>query len=347
MSGLPSYAQPSPAPASTSTPLPSYAQASTPAPAAIPSENAPGNNALILGGVIFWTGECPEDLPIGGGSQMEETHTLTGGTRIVATFGPSADDITWTGKFFDQNIEPRVRLLRLYMTNALEVVCIFGAEQYLVIVKDFKPNYRGAYGTYNITLTVTEDQSGAFTIASPTSLDNQVAALVQQSKTANQAILTQQAANLASENPLIAAAANVSGPSLSAYQTAMNSLEYTIETAGPIAANFPIAGPAIVASAGIAIAGVTAFQDTLAPNDPSIVNTALLVASLTAISLNATRGQSVAQTIVQGSSTFAIAALQYGSIGQAYPLAQANGLPSPFLSVSAGITISLPPLASL
>jgi hypothetical protein len=313
----------------------------------IPSENAPGKYPLKLGSVFFWTGECPEDLPIGGAEQMEETHTIIGGGRVVQTFGPSADDVTWTGKFYDQNMAIRVAQLRLYMTNAVQIFCSYQAEQYYVIIKEFKPNYRGGYGSYSITLVVVKDANGAFTLSNPISIDTQVSALFVQAQSANQAILnTLPPLATLNTNPTLGAGAIASAKAAYAFQQTLTNLQNILATVGPIASNFPVAGPAIEAAANLASFSIGTYQDTLSGTDQNVVNAALLQASVSAIGFNAVRGQSISQTIVQGTSTFRIAAQQYGNVSEAFPLALANNLASPFISAATGITLNLPPLTS-
>lgn len=317
--------------------------------------NGPGLFVLQLGSVFFWTNECPDMLPIGAVSQMQTTHQLIGGGRIVQTFGPDAADVAWTGRFFSDNIEQRIQQLRLYTVNATEVFVSWKNEQYLAIVKNFEPHYHGGYAEYNIELVITRDQNGAFTLASPLSIDTQISNLFVQASDLNDALLNAdpQVTAVLNDDPQIpastpaaAAATATASPStkaLAGYQKAFNTLQQVIAVAGPIAANITTAGPAIVSAANAAAAGIQAYQDTLGGLDPNLVNAVQLGASVASIAANAQRGQTVQQTIQQGVSLFQVATQQYGDIGLGYTLSAANDIISPFLSASTSTRVSTPP----
>ena len=309
--------------------------------------NGPGSTPLSLGSVTFNTSECPEVLPIGAAEQMEAVHTLVGGGRVVQSFGVSASAVSWSGRLFDQNVQLRIQQLRLYMASGNEILLSWGTERYYCKVKNFTPKYHGGWAEYDITLTITRDANGAFTVSSALSIDQQVRSLQIQANTANNAILAPiAAANLSSSAgtlPTIDPAALSAANAASSYQSSLTALNSAINTAGAIAQNITTTGPGILSAASLASAAVGTYLTGIGQTSPAFANANLLLSSINAISLNVQRGQNPLNVVAQGTSLFRVASQQYGDITQAFSLASANKLSSPFLSGTTPTTVALPP----
>jgi hypothetical protein len=283
---------------------------------------------LSLGGITFFTDECPEKFPIGAVEQMIVTHNLPGGSVINQNFGAKPKDVTWTGRFFEPNVEDRVEQLRLYQVSAQEILLSWRHEQYYVYIKDFDPGYMGGYNEYSITVTVTRDANGALAVSNTVTIDQQVSALQQQAIAQNQAIMT--------IDPVGSAAIQ---PALAAVQAA-------ITNALPLAVNGASAATVIGAAIVGANSAISEYQASIGESAPQYANTVALGSALTLINTNILRGQSAASATLQGGNLFATAVLAYGDVSQAFPLAAAAGLICPFLTAAAPTTVPLPQLPS-
>jgi hypothetical protein len=292
--------------------------------AQIPTDS-PGPVALSIGAVTFNSSECPEELPIGGVEQLVVVHQLPGGTRVVSAFGPNAKPVSWSGKLFAGNVQPRIRQLRIYAVSGQQLTLVWGNEAYLVVVRDFEPVYLGGYAKYTITVEVVADQNGAFTLSSPTTIDSQIHGLQAQADAANASVI----------------AADPAGATV--FQPQYSAVKASVQAANPIAQNINFAATTIVPAVTAAVAAVTTYSKGLPQTSTLFAAAMQLTAALTAIGQNVTRGQSASAVQVQGQSLFSLAALHYGDITQAFALAQANGLPSPFLSSAQQTYISLAP----
>ena len=286
----------------------------------------PGMTPLSIGGVTFNSSEAPERLPIGAVEQMLVTKTLPGGTRVVAAFGPSAKTVSWSGKIFDVFVGPRIRQLRLYAVSGQPQTLVWNNEAYFCVVKEFTPTYMAGYAEYEITVEIVSAQNGALNVTSPVTIDQQISALNDQANNANTTII----------------AADPVGSAV--YQTQFNTVQSAIQQNTPVAQNIVSASLSIVPAIQSAVAAITGYQAGLSPSSTLFANATTLIASLTAIAANVQRGQSSTATTVQGGSLFGLSALHYGDITQAFSLATANGLNSPFLSGAQQSLVTLPPL---
>lgn len=293
-----------------------------------PVDVGAGATPLTIGAVTFRTEECPSELAIGAGEQMEVSTQLVGGGRVVQVFGSSADDVTWSGTFYSSpQVRAKVQSLRLYMVTGQEVLLKWGSEQYYVRVKKFTPRYHGTnLCSYDISVVVTRDANGAFTVNSNVSIDSQIQALLAEANKQNNVVLGQQPT-----------AAQVFQQKLAALQSAVNA-------AGPIAQNITVVGPPIIAASNAASQSVGDFITGLTDQtNPAYAGAVLLQSSLNAITENVQRGQTPKSIQVQGTDLMAVAAQQYGDATLGYQLAKVNGLPSPFTTSAKALTITLPP----
>lgn len=311
-----------------------------------------GSNPVTIGGVTFRSEEVPNPIPIGAGEQMLAITDLIGGGRVNAAFGVKPKPVMWTGRFFTaSNVFAKVRSLRLYMTSGVEVLFSWWGELYFCRVKDFTPTFNFEnLCDYSITIEITRDANGAFTIAANTSIDQQVQALLNSATVTNNAILTSSgdtsfADDLVQEglDEVNAAQGLLTDPQT--FQPALQTLNATIAAAGPIASNITTVGPVIIVAADNASNAVGNYLGAISPTDPNYANASLLQSSLQLISANVSRGQSPQSTRIQGDSLFSVAAQTYGDASQAYALAAANGLPSPFTTALQSQVITLPPFA--
>lgn len=287
-----------------------------------------GSTPLIIGIVPFRTEECPSDLPIGAGEQMEVSTQLVGGGRVVQIFGSSADDVSWSGTFYsDAEVRSKVKALRLYMVTGQEVLLQWGDEQYYVRVKKFAPHYHSTnLCSYDITVVVTRDANGAFTLNANVSIDAQIQALLLEANLQNNSVLGQE--------PVTA----------QSYQSSLSALNSAIQAAGPIAQNITVVGPPIIAAANAASQSVGDYINTLTDGTGAAYTGAVLLqSSINAITENVQRGQTPKSVQVQGVDLMTIAAQQYGDATLGYQLAKVNGLPSPFITGAEAINITLPP----
>lgn len=283
-----------------------------------------GKTPLSIGDVVFATQECPNKLSIGAAEQMLAVHDMPGGSRVVNAFGNKFKDVTWEGHFWDQNISIRVQQLRLYQVSGVEIPVSFGDEKYYCIVKDFDPGYLGGYNEYSITLCITRDNNGQFTVASSTSIDTQVQAL--------------QSAAIAQNVAVQAVDPTQSG----GFQSALTNLWAVIAAAQPLAQNIVSGGQGILQAAATAIEAVQTYQALVGEVAQQYPNVVALISALQLITDNVSRGQSPQSVAVIGGDLFGIAAMQYGDVTQAFSLAAANGLISPYLPSGIPRNVRLP-----
>lgn len=295
--------------------------------------SGPGQSPLTIGSVIFNTEECPEDLPIGAVKQMNVTDTLPGGTRIVNLFGPDPQVVAWKGRLYAGNVDTRIQQLRLYAVSGQVTLLAWRGEQYNVFVSSITPHYHHQwYAEYDIEVIVVSDANGAFTIPSGLSIDQQVQGL--------QTMMLEQNNIIFQFDPTNAAAIN---DSLPAVVTA-------IQNAGPLAtasaSNVQLINAAIN-NAQLQVSKYTSALQNIAPGlAPQLSASLQLGSTLTNIAANVNRGQQTNSQIVQGGNLFAVAAQHYGDPTQAFSLATANGILSPWLTKSQQQTLVLPPLPS-
>jgi hypothetical protein len=325
------------------------------AQAAITSGNAPGCNPLTVGAVKFNSSETPVNLPIGV-EQMLSTQTLPGGSRVVQTFGVSPKPITWSGLLFGAFIEARVAQMRLYaaagnpikMTWVKSTSNVTGAtlqtgqastplsqlkEKYIVIIKDFDPDFYAQYAKYTMTLIVVKALNGAYSALTPNSIDTQINTLQSNANSITVSLLASSGnseAAIASVNELAAS---------------MNAVNASISQATPVSQN-PLSGPNIQQTIQSAQSAISAFQALQNTGSSGFAKAIQLSGTLTAISRNVAAGYSPQSVQQQGGNLFGISAQQYGDVSQAFTLAKVAGFPSPFLPSSAIQSILLPNIST-
>lgn len=291
-----------------------------------------GPYPVTLGSILFSTEELPDKWDIGASQQMLVVDDLPGGGRVVNDMGNSANEITWTGRFYGSNIWPRVQQLRLYQVNSVVIPLNWWNEKYLVVIKSFNPGYMGGRTEYEITLVVIQDQNGAFTVSTAQSIDQVVQSLQSQAITQQNAV---QAAEQAAQNPPPLPAQDVYGQYLL-------DLWEILGNAAPLSSNIVQYGPAILTAAQIAIAGVQQYQGSILPTDPQFPNTVGLLASLLTLYQNVQAGMVQKTVPFDGGDLFEMAALEYGDITQCFAIASANSLVYPTLP-SGSSNVAIPP----
>ncbi|MGF7131906.1 hypothetical protein P3T40_003389 [Paraburkholderia sp. EB58] len=114
---------------------------------------------LYLDSVAFQHFEIPESIKAGGAQALFK-HKYPGGARTIDTLGPDDDDITWSGTFLDGNAQDRCMQLDVMRKQGNQVVVTWGAYQYLVVVAEFKWDFRHVWEIpYTITLAVVQDET--------------------------------------------------------------------------------------------------------------------------------------------------------------------------------------------
>jgi hypothetical protein len=322
---MPVNPHPAPPPTLPTKPVDALAQAQAQANAI-----AQGKDPLSIGEVTFNTDEVPEDLEIGAAEQMIVAKTLPGGTRVVQRFGNDPLNVAWTGKFMAANVKPRVAQLRAYQVAGTTVLLSWLNEKYHVTIKSFKPKYHNAnYADYEIEVVVISDANGAFTIASSTTIDAQVAAL-QAQVNANNAVIVH---------------ADPTGSQT--FQQQLANVYRLLALAAPLAQGVVgQSGNAIISAIAGTMGLIAAYQGTLSTLSAQYADVIQLQGALAAISGNVATGQNPKSVQTQGGNLFNIAAQQYGDVSLAFKLASANGVFSPFLPSGILQAVSLPPFAT-
>jgi xanthosine utilization system XapX-like protein len=304
------------------------------------SGNQPGSNPLTIGSVKFNSSECPVNLPIGG-EQITVAQTLPGGSRIVQTFGPSPNDIAWTGRLFGAYVPARVAQMRLYMSsgNPVKLSWIKSTydpktgdpisqvkEQYTVTVRNFVPRFFAQYAEYDLTLCVVAALNGAYNTASKSTIDSQINAL----QSTADSITDQMLASSAADATEIA--------------SDMSVVKSKITAATPISKN-PLSASSIQTAITTAQKSIAKYQNALPPGSFLSPLSIQLNGVLTSISRNVAAGYALTSVTQQGGNVFTIASQQYGDPSTGYALAKIAGLASPFLASGAFSNIKLPNLA--
>lgn len=301
--------------------------AALPPRTAAPLVVTPGPLPLVVGAITFSHEECPEQFPLGGGEQMTVVHNMPGGGVILNTFGNKPKQVQFGGRWFAGNIWPRVQQMRLYQVSGEVVTIAWWNESYSAIVREFDPGYRNGYNEWSVTLEIVSANNGAFSVASTTSVDQQVAALQSQAVSQNAAI--------ASADPTGSAS----------FQSALAAALLALEVAMPLAQLATEQSSSLTALIGTAVAAVQVYQGQIGVSAPQYVNTIALIAALNAIASNVTQGQSPQTITVLGGDLFGIASRYCDDPSRAFEIQKANGLTSVFLGDTTPTTLILPPSA--
>jgi hypothetical protein len=289
---------------------------------------APGQYPITLGDVTFSSEECPDIFPVGASDQMIVVHNMPGGSVVTNDFGNKPSDIEWTGRFYSQNIIPRVLQLRLYKMAGEEILLsgMGGVEQYHVKIKEFDPGWRGGYNEYRIKLVVTRDANGAFAVPTSPTVDSQVSALMAQAISSNE--------NVQAVDPI------GSVP----YQTYLQQLQSLLLQYAPLAQNLLEGLGPIGEVAGSLLTALTAYAGSLSPTSPQFADLSLLIGSVQGIANAVLGGTSSRSVSTFGGELFSVAATQYGDVTQCFNLAKANGYVYPLLGSGFTQPLDLPEL---
>jgi hypothetical protein len=223
----------------------------------------------------------------------------------------------------DNNVTDLLRMAG----DGREYLLVWRSFRYYAKVAKFTPKFNHSNRCpYEITLEITRPETGSFATPAPTSVDSQVSQLSDSVTTYLQRAQTADAAGAAS------------------FSTSVAGALAAIAQLGPITqANVPAIG-ATIAAIGVAVAAVNAYLATVSPTSGGYVPGSQIISSLNLAAQNIERGQNIKSVQVQGMSLFEVAAQYYGDASKAFAIAQANGLPSPFLSSRLPTTITLPAL---
>jgi hypothetical protein len=290
------------------------------------------SDTLTIGGVTFLDEEHPEELSFEL-AQVWSIHVNVGGSKVGQALGPNPSDVTWTGRLFDQNLQPRFAALKAMEVAAQSVQLTYLDQSYTVVVKKFTPKYQHRWlGEYTITVGVMADTSGQYSQASPPAIDDQIGAVEQ----AAQSSLNQ----LAPVDPNGAEALQASWDLLFA------------ELDGLLGSLSQLTGPALqnlIALAGGAYEAAQTYLGSLGTSSSETSSPQFIIGSqlsdyATLIGKNLAQGQAPNVMVVQGGSVdlFDISSQVYGDPSLAIPLANANGLITPILASGETYTIILP-----
>jgi hypothetical protein len=256
---------------------------------------------------------------------------ITGGSRVVQTFGDFYSNVRFSGRFWE-NADSRVALMTQIRQSGIEQLITWRSQRFYGIVIDFVPKYKNGFDCpFEIELIITRHATSGKSNAapSPSNLDQVVS-------TATANALTMLGAIGAIDPGAAAAGINAS---------LLTELNQQIATAGPLASVVGTStGAQILASVGTAQATVSAYQASLTSLSPSYVPATMLYNSLALISRNIQQGQSPTTVRTMGGSYFDQAVLQYGDIDLGISLADANNAPSMILPGMSLTTIVVPPL---
>jgi hypothetical protein len=295
-------------------------------------QGSQSSDTLTIGGIAFLDEEHPEDISFEL-AQAWSIHVNVGGSKTAQALGPNPSDVTWTGKLFAQNLQPRFASLKALEVAAQQVQLTYLDQSYTVVVKKFTPKYSHRYlGEYTITVGVIADTSGQYTQTSPPGIDDQVGNVEQAAQTSlNQLAVVDPngAAALQASWDLLFAELGLSGP--------------LAQLTGPALQNLISLAGGVYESAQTYLANLgTSSANT---STPQFIGASQLLAYASLISKNLQAGQAPNVMVVQGGSVdlFDIASQVYSDPSLALPLANANGLITPVLSSGVTYTIVLPP----
>jgi hypothetical protein len=126
-------------------------------------------DTLVLGGIVFDDFSTPQRLPFGG-KQAMKVHKLIGGQRVLDTFGPDDDDITWSGIFYADDAAQTIATIDSLRVAGAQLPLVFGGQSFMVVIGDFVPAWRRfpVWAEYSITCVIAvNNQSGILGAANP------------------------------------------------------------------------------------------------------------------------------------------------------------------------------------
>jgi len=112
-------------------------------------------DTLILGGIIFDEWSTPKRICLGGAQAMA-VHKLPGGSRVIDTLGPDDSDYNWSGTFYGNDAQSKVRALDALRISGAVVPLVWGGNFWSVIVSHFEasPERYPQLWHYDITVVV-------------------------------------------------------------------------------------------------------------------------------------------------------------------------------------------------
>lgn len=288
------------------------------------------NSILYLGGVPFGPLEHPDNLKFAI-SQSLAKKTKIGGSRYIQPLGPQYEDISWTGRLYnDQSagftVAGRIKTWRRMAVDGQSRVLRWRGERYNVIVEMFTWTYlHKNRADYEIKVVVVSEATGATSQTQAPSLDNQVSGLVDRG--------SQQLAAITAVDP--------NAPLTASYSIMKN----TIAGSGPLAATAGTSAPIILASVQTALSTVQKYAANIGVLFPRshIINVASLADTLSLTAKNIAQGQTARTVRVFGGTIEDVAMREYGTLSVARQLQRANNLSSNRLPIGVASDIALPP----
>ena len=109
-----------------------------------------------------------------GGKQMEYTHKLPGGVRVVNATGFDYDDIEWRGYFDGITSVDRARYLETLAVAGNPIICTYDRFKYSALIKEFRCNFQYLPLPYTISLRVIADLTTPITLLAPLGFDDAI-----------------------------------------------------------------------------------------------------------------------------------------------------------------------------
>ena len=207
--------------------------------------------SLTLGPVAFAGFELPSSITIGGRQRLA-IHRLPGGLRIIDALGPDPADIAFSGIFTGPDAADRARLLDTLRIAGATLPLAWDAFAYTVVIETFEADYRSPWWIpYRISCAVLRDEVAAVLTAALELAPSLSADLLAAGTFANTASVAVSAPGATTAGTPANAAAQAS------LQTTLNGLESQI-TATSNGLNAPDL-PTTVATAGL-LAQLTAAR---------------------------------------------------------------------------------------
>lgn len=291
-----------------------------------PGASPTASDVLTIGNVSFLDEECPSNLDFGLKKALA-VFVNVGGSRTIQDMGPNPSDISWSGRLWANNVQPRLAALKALEVAGQPVSLTYLTQSYQVLIREFIPKYHHRWlAEYSITVTVLSDTSGQYAQRSPNGIGGQVNGVSQ----AAQKTVT----GLSSLDSLGTAS----------IQAAFAALFAAIAGAGELSQLTGAPLQTLITLAGQAYNAANDYAGKQSPSTPQFIMASQLASYATIITKNLSQGQAPRVTIKQGGDLFDTAAQFYGDISLGFALASANGLITPLLSSDEVYQIILPPL---
>lgn len=298
-------------------------------PSVLANEDRPGSDPLTIGQYTFLTSQAPEEFSIGGVDQKIAQHFLIGGGIVTQSMGVEPRPITWEAWAFAPNADALIQQMRAYAVAGLELPISWRTESYFCKIKSFQPKYYNRnWAKCEITVVITRDNNGAFTVTQPPGVDDQVNSLLLDANKQNNVI----------------AAADPTGAQ--SYQSSLTNMQVALQSNGSIAQLSGNALTTVQNAVTAAQAATQAYASAQSGTSANFVPANRLASIITLISGNVARGQKPNQVQQVGGSLYRVASMQYQDITQAFNVMTSNGLSSPQIPKAEYVTLTLPPFSS-